>query len=344
MVSSYIYEVNDDKFDLTFRLWTRNLIYTMAIGKKIPARRPARLQLARKRETAPTDGRQRLDMFGEYLHFLRVNNVGVSQADMVKILKKQGYEKPTQSLIAQLETGRITNPSPDLLKQLAPAYKAPSYDALVMTFVSDKFDISRAKAEFLKRDIRDIKGLADWERKTEPEELWIVAPNFVDEENPDIQEAVVQNLKRPDCTLTYFVDESDVSPDRRFGSLLLMFFNMAERHGLQGKVSWFGFEPMELRVMGASYVIANPGAIYQPSGDKRPEGFMVVSENGRPQWGIQMGPHDVLARIGALNGWMAKKRTAQLSLGEEELARILPEHFVRNRELKLSDKEVKKSS
>lgn len=318
----------------------------MANNKKAPAQRPARLQLtrAKKKEPVSTDGRQRLDMFGEYLHFLRVNNVGVSQADMAKLLRKQGYESATQSLIAQLETGRVTNPSAELLKHLATAYKAPSYDALVMTFVSDKFGVSKAKADLLKRDIRDLKGLAEWERNTEPDELWIVAPNFVDEEDPDIQQAVFQNLKRPDCTLTYFVDQGDVSPDRRFGRLLLMFFNMAESLGLRGKIRWFGFTPMELRVMGASYVIANPGAVYDTSGEKRPEGFMVVSANNRPQWGIQMEPSGVLARIGALNGWMAKKRGAPLSPGEEDLARILPEQCVRIRELSLSKQEVQESS
>lgn len=319
----------------------------MANARKVQTRPPARLQLgrAKKAQSASTDSRQFLDMFGEYLHSLRVNNVGKSQAEMAKILKKQGYEKPTQSLIAQLETGRITNPSPDLLKQLATAYKAPSYDALVMTLACDKYGISKAKAELLKRDIRDIKGLAEWEREIKPEELWIVAPNFVDDDDSEILQAVFENLRRPDCTLTYFVDESDVSPDRRFGRLLLSFFNMADALGLKGKVRWFGFEPMELRVMGASYVIANPGAIYQPSGDKRPEGFMVVSsDKNRPQWGIKMDPDVVLARIGALNGWMAKKRTARLTKVEEDLAQIIPEQVVRNRELKLSNKEVLKSS
>jgi transcriptional regulator with XRE-family HTH domain len=320
----------------------------MANAKKVPTRRPARLQIARAKKTEPvsTDGRQRLDKFGEYLHSLRVNNdVGMSQAEMAKELRKNGYGSATQSLIAQLETGRITNPSKELLEHLANAYKAPSYDALVMTLVCDKYGISGAKAELLKRDIRDIKGLAEWECEVKPEELWIVAPNFVDDEDSEIQEAVFENLKRPDCTFTYFVDQSDVSPDRRFGRLLLTFFNMADDLGLKGRVRWFGFEPMELRVMGASYVISNPGTIYKPAGDKRPEGFMVISsDKNRPQWGIKMEPEVVLRRISNLNGWMAKKRTARLTKAEEDLAQIIPEQVVRNRELKFSNKEVQKSS
>src|SRR3954471_4089150 len=302
------------------------------------ARKPSRRTAVKdpKRHQKAKQERVRLEDFGYCLHTQRLKVAQLSQAAMAQELQALGHDNPTQSFVAQLETGRITNPSSELLDKVYRAYKFPSYDSVFSVFAADKYKLSQAKADLIRRDIRDLEGLAQWEIDIRPDELWIVAPNFVDEENSAIFDAVLKNLQRPHCTLTYFIDESDIPPEKRFGKLLVTFYRMRKQTEppLLGKVRWFGLTPIEIRIMASSFVIANPKSLYAP--DSKAEGYTVIPYRGRPQWGIRMESDDLKTRIAALNVCIAQKENEAELKGEDRLRGLLPSLAINKRELDLS--------
>jgi transcriptional regulator with XRE-family HTH domain len=83
--------------------------------------------------------RRRLLNFGNLIRRAREARVS-SQQQAVPLLAKAGL-KVSQSWVAQLETGRITEPSPEILRQIEQAYGI-DYDRLVYTFIRDKFRLS----------------------------------------------------------------------------------------------------------------------------------------------------------------------------------------------------------
>ena len=146
------------------------------------AKRPERLPL--------------LQGFGRLLREYR-EKLERSQAQIAQDINK------AQSLVAQIETGKLVNVSGELLDELATAYRAPR-ERLIAALIVDKYRIDQTRASLLNTDVLNLDGVAEWEHSLKAEELWIVTANFVDRSHKGIRDAVV-HLLRSGTRVVFFV-------------------------------------------------------------------------------------------------------------------------------------------
>jgi transcriptional regulator with XRE-family HTH domain len=80
--------------------------------------------------------RKKLVEFGEFVKSAREAKIP-SQQKAVEVFARHGLEI-SQSWAAQLETGRLTDPDPEILRKIEAAYGV-DYDRLVYALVRDKY-------------------------------------------------------------------------------------------------------------------------------------------------------------------------------------------------------------
>jgi transcriptional regulator with XRE-family HTH domain len=206
----------------------------------------------------------------------------------------------SQSLVAQIENGKMTNPDAELLRDLAKVYGG-QYDELVADIVADKYGISPFKALLLARDILDVPGLAQWERDLpRGSHLWIAAPNFVDDKNKEMRDVVIE-LQQRGGTVVYFVDARDTGPGRKFETLRSEFAQDPRLRDVS-KPLWRELKPDEVAILSTSFVIANPGSAF---GDNpQAIGYQIVNgPDGAPEFGVRMALADLQPRVTLLNSF-----------------------------------------
>jgi len=112
--------------------------------------------------------RKRLTSFGEYLKKNR-KRTGLSQAEIAQRLGM------SQSLVAQLETGRISNPDKEMLRIIATIYDI-DYDRLVWELMSEKYDLQGSSWLVPKERITKLRRrIEDRLRKGDPDDVIRVA-------------------------------------------------------------------------------------------------------------------------------------------------------------------------
>lgn len=280
---------------------------------------------------APTE-RKKLNRFGKLLKTWRTR-AGFKELKEIdpKILKDAGWhsDRPV-SVIAQMESGRVSNPDVDNLAAIAKAYrKDPELvssaltvekyrllpeDASVeeleavataMAVAAQKQRAGEIGAALLQMPLRDVRGLAQWEMElarqlAPPIELWVVAPNFLDNTNPDIFQAVV-SLLAAGASVTYFVKQDDL--EGSFARLILNIEDYAQNNKdvMRGRVFGVGLNPDQLCWMAASFAISNPSsATPSPLSSAPAEGFTIIASDGSPAYGIPMSQRDLLSRVGEI--------------------------------------------
>src|ERR1051325_345321 len=200
----------------------------------------------------------KLTEFGTFLKQARAVAGIESQNDAVKALKGI-HINVSQSLIAQYETGRITDPDPKVLLGFSRIY-TKDYMEILWQLAKEKysppragwseFDTSRwelwktglmrwneigrvkgvedlenfqlqAKTALIKeKEVLNLSGVLKWTAGfPELKQLWVVAPNFLDDENVDVFESVCDNIIRRSVTTVYFVIDTDAEEGGRFWSL-----------------------------------------------------------------------------------------------------------------------------
>lgn len=251
-----------------------------------------------------------LKEFGRYLQRQRAQK-GLNQARVAASLRpaKGGF---SQGRIAQVEAGRVPHLNDALIRDLAKAYQAHEVE-LRAEYLGDRYKLPKAHVELLKRDVLDVKGLAEWEKGLpQNSHFWVVAPNFVDTEpeHREIRDAVVTMLKK-DCVVSYFIKEEDTVPNNKFHELLIFFrFNESLR-GSGGEVRWYPLTPSERRLMMASFVIAHPDSVLRSVKEPRPKGYMVISADGKPTFGIEMGEEDLRNCVSSVTRLIGEKDHAE---------------------------------
>jgi len=218
-------------------------------------------------------------------------------------LTEKGYSA-SQSLIAHLETGRILNPDASLLRILAKVYDI-SYVQLIRSLVVDKYlgstdqfenviELSnnassepdlldmhrlRSKRAFIQNaDVLDVKAMAEWQRIIPNlKEYWVISPDFFDDDNIDIRDAVVENLSRG-VNITYFIKNWEDKPGKKFPSFIRRLSTISKEMHL---VHYVLIPEDYLIWMFASVVIANPDR-------DDASGYLIVSADGAPTVGIRM--------------------------------------------------------
>jgi len=184
----------------------------------------------------------------------------------------------TQSALARLEAGLVAaRPDPLFLQS---------------TFYTGNEDFFVSNAATL----YTLPELAQWERglanSAEPVQLWVIAPDFVDDENNEFLEIIVELLKKK-ATITYFVDEHDIHPLGRFDIFIERVVRCLTRRpaGLSnpsslGNIRCYGLTSSERAWVTSSLVISNPEQVFEDA--SKVQGFTIVSIDGKPKFGFEM--------------------------------------------------------
>jgi transcriptional regulator with XRE-family HTH domain len=287
-------------------------------------------------DSAAASGRTQLNVFGKFLKAAREKTIP-TQHEAARLLTDAGHSA-SQSLIAQLETGRISNPDASLLKKLAEVYKV-SYRELINHLSLDKYGVNddstsqlcqdlmggemlatampdpmaahrmRSKLKFFKHsDVLDVEAMAEWQKGfPDLKDYWVIAPDFVDDRVEVIRTAVLHNLER-DVNITYFVREGQEEPGGRFHRFRRKLQAVSEKAKAIRAVP----VPDELlRWLVADMVVANPdveGAV----------GYLVVHSEGAPAFGVRMSGADVAKTVDLILPYAAKKAGDDIiSVGEK---------------------------
>jgi transcriptional regulator with XRE-family HTH domain len=248
-----------------------------------------------------------LEGFGRFLRNHR-EQTGATQSAVASAL---GHD---QSLVSQLEAGKISNPDVEMIEKIAKAYAGPGNPVsplqVVAALVEHKYGpfIDHCRASLLTLPVKDMDQIAEWESAVVADELWIAAPNFVDNRNKKIRESVVAQLRKG-TTIRYFVNEKDCSESGEFTKL---FWTLVEEMG--GRGQWEDkllFKPaltdIELRWLTSSFVIVNPGLLFGRAHQKneaKPDGYVFLSQDGRPEYGFQMSYMELRSKALGLQNWL----------------------------------------
>ncbi|MBX7123267.1 MAG: helix-turn-helix domain-containing protein [Opitutaceae bacterium] len=290
-----------------------------------------------KTEVAATTGnRTKLNLFGKFLKTAREKTIP-TQHEAAHFLTEAGHAA-SQSLIAQLETGRISNPDAALLKKLAEVYKV-SYKDLINCLSLDKYGVNddetsqlcqdlvagnlsaqaaedpvaahrrRSKLTFFKHaDVLDVDGMAEWQ-KTFPnlKNYWVIAPDFVDDRVASIRDAVIHNLQRG-VNITYFVKEGEEKVGGRFHRFKRKLEASMQRTAGMKDIRAVPVPLENLRWLAADMVIANPDfdLLAHPEGGSA-VGYLVVRSDGSPAFGLRMSTADVEKTVDLIYPYAAEK-------------------------------------
>ncbi len=261
--------------------------------------------------------------FSEYLKQARLDAKLTQQQAATKV--HDLGQKASQGLIAQYESGKIADPDPTILKLLARAYNC-DYRRLVLHLVRDKYELDgewsspgvnmevfklweaaltpflkiagvegleadqlRAKAALIKgAEILDLEGIAEWQKRIDPlHEYWVVTPNFVDNYNESIFNALIYNIRRG-VNFYFFVLKSDKEPEGKFALLKKSLQRRVPdlRDNFEKQIYGVSIDEKGPKWINADMAIANPRSPH-------PIGFAGIRREGMPVYGVRMEPKDV---------------------------------------------------
>ena len=158
-----------------------------------------------------------------------------------------------------------------------------------------------------------INGLAEWERNYKGlEVLWIVAPNFLDDKDHRIREAVIQNIKKG-VRYVYFIPEEETHTGRRFWALHREICAALPDMGgeeIEKQMISVKLEREEAGWITTNFIIANPHL------NDQAVGFMNVRRKGVPTFAIRMPDIELGKMIGHL--------TRVATLKDKDIDSVLP--------------------
>lgn len=281
--------------------------------------------------------RKKLIEFGEFVKSAREAKIS-SQQKAVEAFAGQGL-KISQSWIAQLETGRLTDPDPEILRKIEAAYGI-DYHRLVYALIRDKYRLEdrafaspltrlrwkaveallgsvesvgrvhgleehrlRALQKVAGQEILDLEGLAAWQADfPDLQELWIVSSSFQHDKEPSLRAAVLANLKRGVRHL-YFVRKTDLEEGKPFWLFLRRLaadVKKSKAH-LDQQVRAVPLEEAELRWLAADLILANP------TDPETRSGFVGVRHNQATRFAFPLSAWDIERAVNSLLPFVVKK-------------------------------------
>lgn len=284
--------------------------------------------------------------FGEYLKRARIAAGISTQQGAADEVRKLG-RKISQGLIAQYETGRITDPDPSILRLIAEAYRK-DYMELVYQLVRDKYEPDsewtqpgialerwrffeaglkrfprvgevkdeeleeyqlRAKVQMVDElQVLDVDGVMAWSRKFPDLALfWVMVPNFLDDIESSIFDHVVSNIKERDVKYIYFVPTKETKEGGRFWNLKLDLVQSVGKERAEAQVKAVILDEEQTLWLKTDHVIANPHWRIGAVG------FQYFRRMGRPTIAIRMENSDLYAMIRELRGWVIKSESNDYS-------------------------------
>jgi transcriptional regulator with XRE-family HTH domain len=212
----------------------------------------------------------------------------------------------SQSLVAQIEKGRIVNVSGELMTLLASVYKAPK-ERLVAAIIEDKYGIDSTKASLLTTDVLSLDGIAEWEKSLNAEELWIVTPSFVDRMHTGIREALIHRLKGG--TKVVFFVPKDQCGERGDFSIYRYALQLHLSASEMANLAYYELDS-ELRWIASSFVIADPPPLaHMGKTSRTAEGYTIVLRKSEPGAGPEafafpISGDELLALTRGIRSWI----------------------------------------
>jgi transcriptional regulator with XRE-family HTH domain len=258
-----------------------------------------------------------LQSFGRLLREYR-EKLGRSQAQIARDIGS------AQSLVAQIETGKLVNVSGDLLDKLAAAYEA-SRERLIAALIVDKYRVDPTRASLLNTHVLNLDGVAEWEHSLKAEELWIVTPSFVDRSHKGIRDAVV-HLLRSGTRVVFFVPAHQCGEGGTFSA----YRARLEVDLAPADIARLSHHELhkELRWVSSSFVIANAPSLF-PAGTSaaKPmaEGYTIVLRDAEhpttsPEaFAFRMSEDELWDRAHGIKYWLDDKAKNE-TRGERESA------------------------
>lgn len=278
--------------------------------------------------------RQKLHQFGEAVKSAR-EVTAPSQQKAVEILARHDL-KVSQSWVAQLETGRITDADPEILRKIEAAYGI-DYDRLVYALVCDKYRLNdpsfvstatrkrweaverlmppsfadnraplheyeqRAKEALLAEEMLDLEGLAAWHRSfPDLKEIWASGDLFLDDRIPLLHGTILENLKRG-VRFLFFVDKRDLDEGKPFWLFLKRLQAGIRSVKVQQQIRTVPLEEAELRWITSDFLLANPT---DPSSRA---GFLALRSSQSARFAFRMADRQVEAIVAGFVPFLIKK-------------------------------------
>lgn len=280
--------------------------------------------------------------FSEYLKRARLAAKLTQQEAAARI--SQLGRHASQGLIAQYESGRITDPDPVMLQLMSTLYNL-DYMTVVLHLVREKYipeeeaskpglmteqlklweaglkrfptvcDVEdleeyqlRAKAMVVgEMEVLDTEGWAEWQKRfPDLNELWLVAPDFLDAKEP-IRSAVIHNLKRG-VNLVYFVRRAEIEKGGKFWLLQRQLTGIDPAitdEIVQAQTIAIPLGEDELRWINTDLVIANPLQWGQSVG------YAVVRHDGAPKFSVRLATADLEKIVTLLMPWISQRPGAE---------------------------------
>ncbi|MBN8283082.1 MAG: transcriptional regulator [Zoogloea sp.] len=156
----------------------------------------------------------------------------------------------------------------------------------------------------------DVRGLATWERELPKAKVfWIAALNYVDNDDKEMEDVVVENLKKS-VNYTYFVRPHELKPGSAFANLRV---RLEKKAGKQvGQVFGIPVEDEKLKVLNADYAIGNP---FDPDG--LPVGFQCIRQKGKPIYAFHVERDELFPIIAYLEGFVETAIGSELITTEQ---------------------------
>lgn len=251
-----------------------------------------------------------LQGFGRLLREYREKS-GKSQAQIARDIRS------AQSLVAQIETGKLVNVSGELLSKLAAAYGAPK-ERLIAALIVDKYDVDPTRASLLNTDVLNLDGVAKWEHSLMADELWIVTPSFVDRSHKGIRDAVV-HLLRSGTRVVFFVPANQCGEGGTFSE----YRARLEVELATADIARLSHHELhkELRWVSSSFVIANGPSLYSAgtstTAKQMAEGYTIVLRDAEhpaasPEaFAFRMSDEELWKRTLGIKHWLEEKAKEQ---------------------------------
>lgn len=247
--------------------------------------------------------RKNLILFGQCLREARMK-CSWGQETVSELMSEKGYTV-SQSMIAQLESGRTKDPDPHVIKGLCELYRI-QYTSVIAELIREKYELSDLHYERIKANVKSIDELAEWELETKPKELWVIAPNFVDAKDEHIFSTIKELIVNTEIIIRYFVEERETGVTGRFAYFLkLLQQELKGESIIKGEIKWTPIGEEQIGWLSNSMVIANPQAAFGMNNNEKAEGFIVINaENGDPSYGIPMGQNEIRQRVFGLGPYV----------------------------------------
>ncbi len=238
-----------------------------------------------------------LKEFGKFLKVMRAR-LGMTQTEAASaIVNRSMYSRDkhdalamSQSLMAQLEAGKVRNPDEVILRVMAEVYEI-SYESIIKELVKDKYNIDPDIANHLGDEVLSTDDLPNWLYQKGVKSLWIIAPNFFYDDYDDFALNVCSLLELK-IHITYFVNENITGEGGQyyeFDRFMSSWFYASTGKEAREYLHCRTITSDQSTFMSTGFIISNPQQALLMASPEEGEAtgvYIMPDKNGKPSYGI----------------------------------------------------------